>query len=55
VAHNHPGGSLKPSQADIRLTKKLASGLEQIGLRLDDHIILTVSNWASLKEEGLIT
>lgn len=40
VAHNHPSGSLKPSIADIKVTKRLQEALELFDIKLLDHIIL---------------
>lgn len=40
VAHNHPSGRLRPSMADLRMTKELKSRAEWLGLRLLDHLIL---------------
>ena len=54
VAHNHPSGNLKPSEADITLTKKL----KQAGLMLDlpvyDHLIVTDNGFLSMADEGLM-
>jgi DNA repair protein RadC len=47
IAHNHPGGSLRPSPDDDRFTKKLQDGAPLVGLRLFDHIIV-----AGLPESG---
>lgn len=40
VAHNHPSGSLQPSQADIDLTRKLRKAGEVFDLPVLDHLIL---------------
>lgn len=52
VAHNHPGGNLKPSISDIHLTKQLYDGLFLIGLQLDDHIILTKNGYYSFRNKN---
>ena len=39
LAHNHPSGNLKPSQEDIRMTKKLKEFSELIDIQLLDHLI----------------
>lgn len=39
-AHNHPSGQKRPSRDDDKMTQKLKEGLEQIGLRMIDHLIL---------------
>ncbi len=41
VSHNHPSGSLRPSEADKQVTKKLADSAEILGINLIDHIIVT--------------
>lgn len=43
VAHNHPGGSLEPSVADIDITKRLQESGKLLGVALRNHIILTKS------------
>lgn len=54
IAHNHPSGSLKPSEQDIRLTKRIkeASGLLDIALL--DHLILSKESYYSFADEGLV-
>ena len=39
--HNHPSGNLRPSQADIQLTKKLQNGAKLLDINLLDHIIVS--------------
>nr|WP_306298626.1 JAB domain-containing protein [Sphingobacterium sp. JB170] len=53
-AHNHPSGTLKPSTADIALTKKLADGDGLLGVRILDPLILTPEGYYSFNREGLI-
>ncbi|MER6575603.1 DNA repair protein RadC [Nonomuraea sp. NPDC001023] len=45
VAHNHPGGSLDPSEADLEVTAHLAEAARTVGLRLLDHLIITDAAW----------
>jgi len=40
LAHNHPSGSLLPSDADLRLTKQLRLALDVVDIRVLDHIIV---------------
>jgi len=54
LAHNHPSGNLKPSQADRNLTKKLKAGAELLDIVLLDHLILTEENYFSFADEGLL-
>lgn len=48
VAHNHPSGSLNPSQADKEITERLNSASIVLGIKLNDHIIVTKSNHSSI-------
>lgn len=52
--HNHPSGSLEPSQADLLLTKTLYSALQLVDVRLLDHLIVAGDNVLSFAERGLI-
>ncbi|TWF31730.1 DNA repair protein RadC [Chitinophaga polysaccharea] len=55
LAHNHPSESLKPSQADIRVTRKIRDAAAVMDIELMDHIIITPSNgYFSLAEDGLL-
>jgi DNA repair protein RadC len=40
VLHNHPSGTIKPSEDDSMITKKLAQAGEIIGITLLDHILI---------------
>ncbi len=40
LAHNHPSGLMKPSQADIQLTEKIKRAAGFFDVRLLDHLIL---------------
>lgn len=48
VAHNHPSGSLTPSEADIDATARLRAAADTVGLRFLDHVILTETSWARI-------
>lgn len=54
LAHNHPGGCLKASAADISLTRNLIEGAELLGITVVDHIILTRDGYLSMKSRGLV-
>lgn len=55
IAHNHPSGNLKPSEADISITRKIQQGRKQLETTIPDHIILTarIKRYCSFSEEGL--
>jgi DNA repair protein RadC len=54
LAHNHPGGSLQPSAADLDATKKIISACDAISVRIVDHIIVAGINYFSFADRGLI-
>jgi len=54
LAHNHPGGSLSPSRADIEATERIRAALEGISIKVVDHIIVCGNNFTSFAEKGLI-
>lgn len=50
VAHNHPSGSMEPSQADIDLTSQLLQGAQFLNVPILDHLILGNGEHLSLRE-----
>jgi DNA repair protein RadC len=54
IFHNHPAGSLTPSNPDKMVTNKIKTGLETLGIKLIDHIILTDTDSYSFAEKGLL-
>jgi DNA repair protein RadC len=54
IAHNHPSGSLEPSDEDLHLTKRLVTAGRLIGINVIDHIIVTKSGFFSFKERNLM-
>ena len=54
LAHNHPSGNLKPSNSDIRLTKKLVDAGKILDFPILDHIIVGDNDYFSFADEGLI-
>ena len=54
IAHNHPSGDPKPSDADLEITKRLAEAGKMMGIEVVDHIIVTKNSFLSFKEEHLI-
>lgn len=53
VAHNHPSGDTDPSEDDIRITKRLYEAGKIMGIELIDHIIITETNYTSLKDKSV--
>lgn len=54
LAHNHPSGQLKPSEADRKLTKSLVDFGKMIDLQILDHLIVTNDKYFSFADEGLM-
>ena len=48
IGHNHPNGQLLASDADLQLTERLRSLLEEVGVTLLDHIVFADSSWVSI-------
>lgn len=53
IAHNHPGGSLNPSEDDLKVTKLIKDALKTIDVTLLDHIIIGGNGYFSFRENGL--
>lgn len=54
LAHNHPSGNLKPSDADKQLTQKIKSGAAMMDIQLIDHLIIADTRFYSFADEGLL-
>jgi len=54
LAHNHPSGNLKPSQADIDLTKKMVNAGKLLDIKILDHLIVIDKGYYSMADEGVI-
>ena len=54
LAHNHPSGTLEPSQADIRITQHIKEALALLEIRVTDHFIATGTATVSMAEKGLL-
>jgi DNA repair protein RadC len=48
VAHNHPSGSLEPTQADRDVTLQLGASGALLGIELLDHLIITNDTYISI-------
>ncbi|MEW6687317.1 MAG: JAB domain-containing protein [Candidatus Edwardsbacteria bacterium] len=57
VIHNHPSGSLEPSEDDLEITKKLVQAGKLLGIELIDHLIIGKNlkhGFLSFKEENIL-
>ncbi len=64
IAHNHPGGSVTPSENDISTTLSLKNAFESIGIHFYDHLIVAGNRYIPImlsaegmfrEEDGIIT
>jgi DNA repair protein RadC len=55
LGHNHPSGNLKPSTADITLTRRAAEVGKLLDLPVLDHLIMGIDNdYYSFADEGMM-
>jgi DNA repair protein RadC len=54
AVHNHPSGQLKPSPADITLTKNLREIGKLLEMPLLDHLIVSEKGYYSFGDEGML-
>jgi DNA repair protein RadC len=54
LAHNHPSGELRPSQADLALTKRLCVATESVDIAILDHLIFNGGPPFSFRRQGLL-
>jgi DNA repair protein RadC len=54
LVHNHPSGHVKPSEADIRLTKTIQDTARMLDILVHDHIIIGENRFFSFREEGMM-
>jgi DNA repair protein RadC len=54
LCHNHPSGNLKPSKADLEITKKVTEAARLMDVKVLDHIIVADRSYFSFADEGLM-
>ena len=54
LVHNHPGGTQRPSNADIECTKEALNALHTLGIPMLDHAIVAAGKAISLRQNGWI-
>lgn len=54
LCHNHPSGTLKPSQADKDITLKLKIAAQSLDIKVLDHLIVTENAYFSFADENLM-
>lgn len=53
LAHNHPAGSLEPSEEDIAVTKRISQAGQILGITVLDHIVFNQREYLSFVESGI--
>jgi DNA repair protein RadC len=55
LAHNHPSGNLKPSEADVSLTNKIKEAAKLMDIQVLDHLVLADGGYFSFADEGILS
>lgn len=53
LCHNHPSGTIMPSDADKLITKKLKLAGDSLDVKVLDHLIITETKYYSFVDEGI--
>lgn len=54
LAHNHPSGTLRPSEADKNITQKLKTAAQSLDIKVLDHLIITEKAYFSFADENVL-
>jgi len=54
MVHNHPSNHPKPSKPDIEMTRRVRDALDQVGIVLHDHLIMSKRGHSSFRQMGLM-
>jgi DNA repair protein RadC len=54
LSHNHPAGSLEPSEGDKQLTRQVLAAARPMGVTVHDHLILAAEGHFSFRQAGLL-
>lgn len=54
LVHNHPSGQVKPSNADLHLTKIIQETAKNLNIEVHDHVIIGENSFFSFRERGLM-
>lgn len=52
LVHNHPSGNIRPSEADLRVTQRVAQSGEMLDLPMTDHLIIGHGHYYSFADNG---
>lgn len=54
IAHNHPSGNIRPSENDIRLTRRIREAAGFMEISFLDHLIMTKESYFSFADDGIL-
>jgi DNA repair protein RadC len=54
LAHNHPSGDARPSDSDLRATRRLATAAEALDCAVLDHLVFGGGDCTSLRRLGYL-
>ncbi len=54
LAHNHPSGNTQPSDADLKITRKIKEAGMLLDINVLDHLILTEDGYLSFADDNLM-
>ena len=54
MVHNHPSGSPRPSENDLKLTRMIEEACLTVNIKMQDHLIITKSDYFSFLEHQLL-
>lgn len=54
IMHSHPSGDSRPTEADVNATRRLIASAAAVGVKVDDHIIITDDSYYSFLNSGFL-
>ena len=54
LSHNHPSGTLRASEEDKTITRRVKEAGKTLCINLLDHIIVTPDSYYSFSDEGML-
>lgn len=54
ILHTHPNGIAEPTDADIKATRRMVKAASAVGVKIEDHIIVSNNSFFSFADNGLM-
>ena len=55
IFHNHPSGSLVPSEADRNVVREMSKAMDYMNVSLHDSLMITDLHYYSFADDGMMT